>query len=49
MNESRWKECRAKLADDWARGRLDRRTFLRGAGALGFGAGGSALSDARPA
>jgi len=39
MNESRWKECRAKLADDWARGRLDRRTFMRGAGALGFGAG----------
>lgn len=39
MKDSDLKLHRAKIADDYARGRMDRRAFLRNAAALGFGAG----------
>jgi multiple sugar transport system substrate-binding protein len=50
MKDSDRKLFRAKIVDDYVRGRMDRRSFLRGASALGLGAGvlGAGLVRPRP-
>ena len=51
MKDQDRKLWRAKVVDDYVRGRMDRRKFLKNAGALGLGAGvlGSGLIRPRPA
>lgn len=51
MRDQDRKLWRAKIVDDYVRGRMDRRTFLRSASALGLGAGvlGSGLARPTPA
>ena len=50
MKDSDRKLFRAKIVDDYVRGRMDRRSFLKGASALGLGAGvlGAGLVRPRP-
>ncbi|WP_114391447.1 ABC transporter substrate-binding protein [Notoacmeibacter marinus] len=48
MRDSDRKFYRAKIVDDYVRGRLDRRSFLKAASALGLGAGLFGTGMARP-
>ncbi len=49
MNDNDKKIYRAKIVDDYVRGRMNRRTFLRNASALGLGAGALGIGGGRPA
>jgi len=48
MNENELKLYRAKIVDDYVRGTMSRRSFLRNASALGFGAGVLGTGLVRP-
>ena len=48
MNDSDKKFYRAKIVDDFVKGKIDRRSFLRNAGLLGLGAGALGHGLVRP-